>query len=620
MYYYKLSIIKSPLELLTYQSNTKLSINSIINTTLRNKSISAVIVQEVSKPDFKCIELSQDDITLNYFDDRQVALAKFISNYYICSLGEAFSLFIPFQNNIDNNIDKKVKEITLKNKLSPIQNQAKYFFDTYTTSLLFADTGSGKTEIYINIIKEYIDDNKQVLFLMPEISLTPQMEKRLKEVFGDIIAVWHSKITKKTKEKITTNLLNGTVKIIAGARSSLFLPFSNLGLIIVDEEHDDAYKSQQKPKVNVKDLSCYYASKFGIKTLLGSATPSLNSYHKFPHFRIKGTFYDSKKHINYVQNSEHLTNLIIQRIEHNLSNSNQAIVFLPTRANYKYQICDSCGESIECPFCSVSLSLHRDNRILKCHYCNYTQKITSICPTCQKENKKGILKNFRIGTSEVVEHLKDKFPTYNIAQFDRDKITTHTKLKKVLKSFDDREIDILVGTQMLSKGHDYPNVSLVIIIGIDSVLKMNDFRSREKALSLFKQISGRSGRAKDGEVIVQTNNSEFFTLYEDYEEFLKDELEFRRGLYPPFVKFAKITFGHKNANISNDAMTDMLKKLQSIIKNKNIEIVGYGQSQIFKVANKYYFEILLRCSDIKVMLQAIVYSKNDLAIVDIDPI
>ena len=345
---------------------------------------------------------------------------------------------------------------------------------------------------------------------MPEISLTPQMQKRLEKVFGKTIALWHSKITKKRRDAILDGVLDGSIKIVAGARSALFLPFKDLGLMIVDEEHDSSYKSDSKPRYNAKDLSLYIANKYDIQVILGSATPSISSFIKVPYFRIKQKYFNSKNNTIVFDNSAlQLNDTILSKISNTIANDKQVIIFLPTRANFKYQVCSDCGKAVECPYCSVSMSLYRDARALKCHYCNYTQKIPDTCPSCTT----GFIKNSRLGTAEVVEQLQQLFPQNTIGQFDRDKVRTDKQLRDILDKFNKNKIDILVGTQMLSKGHDYHNVSLAVILGIDSVLNMESYKARENALSLAIQIAGRSGRKTDGEVLIQTQNQEFFETH-----------------------------------------------------------------------------------------------------------
>ena len=610
--YYEIALLKSPLEPLTYSSMEDIKIGQKVSVPLqrRKKLLDGVVVKKVEKPSFKCILISE---ILNFnYDKKMLDTAKFISQYYVSSLGEALSLYTPFNEKFTNkNI---LEEFSCNIELSNTQEKALEFLNQNKTALLFANTGSGKTEIYIKAIENILNQNKQAILLMPEISLTPQMQKRLETVFGTSVAIWHSKIQKKKKETILQGLQEGSIKIIAGARSCLFLPYENLGLIVVDEEHDDSYKADNKPRLNVKDISIYLGSKYDIQLVLGSATPSISSFAKIPYIRIKETFFDTTKKIIYDEENLKLTNKIVNNIHTTLDKQKQVIVFLPTRANFKYQICADCSKSVECPFCSVSLSLHKYNKALMCHYCNYTQAIPTICPTC----KTGTIKNYRLGTAEVKEQLRIMFPNRIIESFDRDSIKTDKILRKTLKDFNEQKIDILVGTQMLSKGHDYHNVTLAVILGIDSIFNMTSYKIREKALSLTLQIAGRSGRNGDGEVIIQTKNKEFFTEYieqKDYEDFLKDELDCRADIYPPNIRLAKVVFSHSNGIIAKEKLDFYV---QQVINQNDIELIGFKECAVFKIANKYRYEMLIRSKNIKKLLEFLHSIDSSIASIDMD--
>ncbi|MBL3519018.1 primosomal protein N' [Arcobacter lanthieri] len=614
MNYYELAILKSPLQNLTFQSKENIDIGSKVLVQLANRKnfIEAVIVKQVEKPEFNCSNIIE--ICDEFYSSFMLELATFISKYYVCSLGYALSIFQAFNKNIkDDNIDIKIDS---KIELSNFQQKAKDFLDEKRQALLFASTGAGKTEIYIKTIEENIKSNSQAILLMPEISLTPQMQKRLEKVFGNSIAIWHSKITTKKKKEILIGLQNGSIKLIAGARSALFLPYTNLQLIIVDEEHDDSYKSDQTPRYNAKDLSIYISKKYDIRLILGSATPSIGSFHKIPYFNLDKTFFETKKEYIFEENCQTISPKSLSKIDSTLKSGNQVIVFLPTRANFKHQICFDCGKSVECPFCSVSMSLHKNDLALKCHYCGYTQKIPEFCPSC----KTGIIKNHRVGTAQIQEELEANFPNINIKRFDKDEIKSEKVLKSTLKDFNDNKIDILVGTQMLSKGHDYHNVKLAVVLGIDFVLNMNSYKAREKALSLLIQISGRSGRSGFGEVIIETKNEDFFKYYleeSNYLEFLQSEMEFRKDLYPPFVKLARIVFSNKNGLKVKEETLEVVNLFKTI---QDIEVIGFGECAIFKIANKYRYEILLRSNNTKALLNALHSIKSSDASIDMDTI
>lgn len=611
MNYYEVALLKSPLQKLTYSAFEELPIGQQVLVSIKNrkKLSTGVILKKVQQPPFKCNLI--DSITELFYSPQMLEVSKFISLYYVCSMGESLGLYTPFEKStqiIQKNFNSEIV-------LSKVQQRAFNFCNKNKTSLLFANTGSGKTEIYIKMIEKHINQGKQTILLMPEISLTPQMETRLKKVFSNSVAIWHSKIQKKKKEEIILGIQKGEIKIIAGARSTLFLPLNNIGLIIVDEEHDDSYKSEQKPRINVKDLAIYMGSRYDIQVILGSATPSLTTFTKIPYIRVQETFFDTKKIFTYDESNLSLTPTIIDKLQDRINKKEQSIVFLPTRANFKYQICSDCGKSCECPFCSVSLSLHKNNRTLQCHYCNYTQQIVEKCPSC----KTGTLKNYRLGTAELVEQLKEIFPNQVIEAFDKDSVKTNTQLKKILKSFNDNKIDILVGTQMLSKGHDYHNVTLAVILGIDSVLKMSSYKVREKTLSLTLQLAGRSGRSGKGEVLIQTKNKEFFQTYleqKDYKRFLEEELHNRLNLYPPKIRLARVLFKHKNGLKAQEEMNFYVNQL--LQHHKEIQLIGFKESTIFKIANQYRYEILIRSDNTKKLLEFLHSITSPIASIDMD--
>ena len=600
---------------MTYHSKESLESGDIVEVLFQNRIKKAVVIKETDKPEYSTKEIEKKlDI---FYPKKYQNIAKFISTYYVCSLGDAFSVLLPFKKEkTDEVTDTPYKEKYELKSLSSKQKKAYEFIKNSDTSLLFGDTGSGKTEVYIHLIADILAKGKNIIFLMPEISLTPQMQKRLKAVFGKTVAIWHSKITKKKKVEILEGLQKGDIKIVAGARSALFLPVENLGLIIVDEEHDSSYKSNSRPRYNARDLAVYFGKVLNAKVLLGSATPTLESYQKYPHFRLKGSFAGSKKEFIYEKNSDEISNNILNELNDILKAKKQAIVFLPTRANYKYISCLECGSFITCPYCSVGMSLHRVKNALLCHYCGYIERVPKECPKCGSSH----LNSFRMGTEEVKQRLQKVFLKANIAKFDADAVKSVRELNRVLKEFNDGTIDILVGTQMLSKGHDYSGIALSVVMGIDTVLAQNDFRARQNAISLAVQIAGRSGRSDKAKVVIQTSNEEFFKKYiNEYELFLKDELKYRKDLYPPFKKLARVLIAHKNEEKAKDIMRETLNCLKQHLQN-GVEIVGSGEANIKKIASKYRYHILLRSSSSKAMLQTLSSCNHPNIEMDIDPI
>ena len=597
------------MEPLTFSSTDLYSPLDLVIVPFQKKEKEALVLEQVCKPEFDTVEIiSSTDFYLN---KKQFDFASFISQYYFSSLGDALSLFVPYKRDAQA---IATEHIVSNISLSTRQEKALATMHKNKVSLLFGDTGSGKTEIYMKWFEEILAKEQRVLMLMPEISLSPQMQIRLEEHFGNSVVMWHSKLTKKQKEKNLEKIYNGTARVIAGARSALFLPIEDLGLIVVDEEHDDSYKASSRPRYHARDMAIYYAKLLNIPILLGSATPSLSSYIKFPHVRLKGGHFKQAKHFVYEPHIEEITPIIEEAVNKTTAKNEQSMLFLPTRANFKYMICDHCGYTYKCPYCDVGMSLHKFSRRVKCHYCNFQEPIPDNCPEC----KEGILKTSRLGTAEAVEYFKEKYPSLRVGQFDRDVITTQKKLKELLSSFNEGEIDLLIGTQMLSKGHDYHDVTLAVIQGIDNILQMSDYRAREKALSLLIQIAGRSGRKKDAIVLIQSFNEEFFKPFINaYEDFLEEEKEFRKEMYPPYKKLARLNFSDKKSENASKKMNEVLQKLYQM---NIVEIVGHGPSPIEKIANKFRFQILLRADKSTDLIKAIKASKNTMCEVDMDPL
>lgn len=609
MRYYELAVFGFYLQNLTFHSKEEIpALREVIIDLKNKKNLRALVLKECQKPEFQTKEIKE--ITSFSLSCVQFELAKFISYYYSSKLGFVLGLFSTYQTYTCDLI-----KIENEPKLSQKQKEALEFIKANPTSLLFADTGSGKTEIYICLIKQYLEQGKQVLLLMPEISLTPQMQKRLEVYFKDKFFLWHSKISKKKKQENLERFRKGEALLVAGARSALFLPFVNLGLVIVDEEHDNSYKASNQPYINARDLTLFLSSKFDIKVLLGSATPSLTSFYKQKSFRLKGTFFESKKHFLYDENELGVTPMLLGELQKSLENQKQAIIFLPTKANFRQIVCKDCGQTIKCPFCSIAMSLHKKRNVLKCHYCNYTSLIEQNCPSCQG----AMLEARKMGTAELQELLQEALPLARIAKFDSDEITSIRKLNAVLKDFNENKIDILIGTSMLAKGHDYHSVDLSVILGLDEYLFRPNFKASEETLALAMQVAGRAGRKGEGRVLLQTKNRNFFERYiEDYDSFLQDELENRKDLYPPFKRLLRIVIEDKEQKQAQNLCKKLVDQISHILK---VEIIGYGACSIEMLKGQYRFYILLRSDFYKALIKIQEYALNFKNVsVDIDPI
>ncbi|ANV97814.1 primosomal protein N' [Helicobacter enhydrae] len=616
MKYYLLAPIGLNTPSLTYSASAVVQEGRIVEIDIRNKSVMAVVLSEVQKPEFPCNEMN---ITEEFLLPHQIALAQFVTQYYCATLSQTYALFVPCQSQAP--IQYPTTQPPTFQPILPLSQQqqgAFEFIQSRECALLFGATGSGKSEVYIHCLVDVLASGKTALLLIPEIGLTPQMHKRLEKVFGASMGVWHSKISKKHKQKLLNGIQDGTIRLVIGTRSALFLPLQSLGMIIVDEEHDDSYKSQQAPRYNARDLAIYLGNKIGAKVLLGSATPSLKTYYQMREkqgiYRLKKHF-DTRVEILFLDEPTSLSARVCQSIEQEQREGRQIMIFTPTRANFKSLMCGDCGYSFACPFCSVSMSVHSRKNLLRCHYCHFTQALPISCPQCNG----GHLHSHRIGTAQISQELQERFPSMQIGIFDRDHIKTQKKLEETLGQFERSEIDCLVGTQMLSKGHDYPNVGLVVIMGLDYVLHSADYKAKEKAMSLLFQIKGRCGRYKNGKVLIQTQNQGLFEQYlEDYEAFLQSELQYVRDLYPPFKKLATLTFVNANAS---KAQAQMHKVLEILKKLDDIEVVGGGRACIERIKGKYRFVILLRSDRSVALIRAIsaslIYEKFE---IDIDPL
>jgi primosomal protein N' (replication factor Y) len=608
--YYEVALLKSHAPHLTYESSETITVGTKVWVPLKSKLKEAVILKAVSKPTFHTEAVVE---VLPYvYHNIQMKLAHFMASYYFSSLGEALGVMVPFSG--EASVTLEALEMEHLPTLSATQQEAYEALLKHPKALLFGVTGSGKTEIFIVLMAKVLREGKSAIFLMPEISLTPQMKKRLEVYFGKHVALWHSKLTKVQKSKILEGVASGKVRIVAGARSALFVPLPNLGLIVVDEEHDDSYKAMTRPRYHARDMALYLGEKCGAQVVLASATPSIASYTKHEVVRLTKPFVETKKAYHFTQGSS-LNSTILSTIQKHYESGGQSLLFLPTRGNFKYLYCSACGKTHLCPYCSVGMSLHRNYRYLKCHYCNFTEAIVDTCTECGHSP----LHSERMGTVEAIEQIEEAIEGICIEQFDKDSITTAKKLKEALARFEAKESHLLLGTQMLSKGHDYANITLSVILGLDYILGLADYRARERALSLMHQIAGRSGRSREAEVLIQSDNQDFFEAYlEDYEGFIKEELLFlEMANYPPFSSLARVLIAHKEEAKANQVLHDVLVSLRLYTE---VEIVGSGKAPIERVAGKFRYHVLLRASSKKVLLQALHGVKHLAVEIDMDPV
>ena len=506
-----------------------------------------------------------------------------------------------------------LNETQLNFELSPAQKTAlKQIQDAFLikqTCLLHGITASGKTQLYIHLIEEYMKQGKQVLYLLPEIALTSQIIRRLQLHFGGDIGIYHSKFNANERVEIWNKVKTGELKAVLGARSALLLPFSNLGLIIADEEHDASYKQQDPaPRYHARDSAIYYAGLFQAKVLLGSATPSIETYYnctqeKYALVNLTERFgqgalpkmelVDFKNRAETVNGVTVFTEGLLNNIAQTLEEKKQIILFQNRRGYSPYLLCETCGWIPHCEHCDVTLTYHKAKHKLSCHYCGSTYPVVASCAACGSSHF--IQKNF--GTEKIEEQVLEFFPDAKVARMDYDSIKGKNAHDALIKQFEQQRIDILVGTQMVVKGLDFEHVNLVGIVDADGILNFTDFRVNERAFQLMEQVSGRAGRKNaHGKVIVQVSNLKHpvlqFVKAHDYHALYQYELENRKQFaYPPFTRLIRIHFKHKEKHLSEEAAQIFVNGLNGQFANY---IMGPSQPVVDIILNQYIWEILIK--------------------------
>ena len=482
-------------------------------------------------------------------------------------------------------------------------------FKTRSVSLLHGITSSGKTQVYIRMIEKYLLENKQILYLVPEIALTSQIVRKLQQHFGGHLGIYHSRFSHNERFEIWNKVRSGEVKILLGARSSLFLPFTSLGLIIVDEEHDSSYKQQDPaPRYHARDAAIYYASLFNAKVLLGSATPAVESYYnalsgKYGFAELKErwgqvdlpviSLIDTKKYLQKDGSKVIVTPVLQEAIQDSLDHKNQVILFRNRRGYSPYQICKVCGWIPQCKNCDVSLTYHKLTNKLLCHYCGSSYPPVNTCAACGSQQF--IQRNF--GTEKIEEELETLFPAARVARMDIDSVRGKTAHDQLIRSFEQQRVDILVGTQMVVKGLDFDRVDLVGILDADSLLNFSEFRVNERAFQLMEQVSGRAGR-KDGrgKVLIQVANTKHpvlqYVMEHNYKLFYDQEMIARQHFfYPPFSRIIQISFRHKLKEVVQDAAALFALQLK---KDFERYITGPAEPVVGRIRNQYIMELMLK--------------------------
>ena len=481
----------------------------------------------------------------------------------------------------------------------------------YSAFLLHGVTGSGKTEIYIRAMRAALKRGRSAMMLVPEIALTPVFSRRLRAHFGDRVAIFHSSLTTGERFDEWSRLKRGEARVVIGTRSAVFAPVSDLGLVVIDEEHETSYRQQESPFYNGRDTAIVRARQAGAVVVLGSATPSLESFHNarggkynYLHLpdRIANRAMASAELIDMravfaTQGKQTIfSDQLVAAIEETHARGEQSIILLNRRGYSSFVLCRSCGESIRCPNCDVTLTYHRSESSIICHYCNHRQSAPSRCPACAGK----YIYYVGEGTEQIEELLSKRFPGLRIARLDRDTTVRRKLFERTIMEFSAGDLDMLVGTQMLAKGHDFPNVTLVGVVSVDAGLALPDFRSAERAFQLITQVAGRAGRGSlPGKVLIQTYHPNHYALrhasMQDYQRFYEEEIRYRKSMsYPPFVSLASLLVHGEELGRTLNIAAELRRALDEANAEQACRILGPAPAPLSRLRGEHRIQILLK--------------------------
>ena len=544
--------------------------------------------------------------------------------------------------NIDLNEEQAFVTSTIKNNM---------FDEDKKPYMIHGVTGSGKTEVYMDIIEYSLSQGLDSIVLVPEISLTPQTIARFKNKFGDIVGVFHSQLSEGEKHDVYKQIKDGEIRILIGARSALFAPFTSLGVIIIDEFHENAYKSEKNPKFSAIEVAKYIANKRDVTLVMGSATPSIEEYYKALNGEYKLLeinrrannkpmpkidIVDMKEELS-VGNKSIFSNKLKNEIKDTINNKNQVMLFLNRRGYANFVSCRNCSYVFSCNNCDISLTYHKKTNTGRCHYCGYEEQIPTECPECKSK----YIKPFGVGTQRIEEEIKSIFTDIRVLRLDKDTTSKKGSFEEILNKFKNREADVLIGTQMLSKGLDFDNVTLGGILSADMILKFPDFKSAETTFQLVTQVAGRAGRSyKDGKVILQTYDTNHYAIKHainyDFKGFYEDEIKIRKLFnYAPFNSMISVVVSGKDENIVKSNIKNMYDSLVYLLNQRGINdlsfILGPNQCSIGKINQNYRWQILFKDENIEINLlkgiikyicitkRDIVFNKDINISIDINP-
>lgn len=534
---------------------------------------------------------------------------------------------------LDDTYEKEKLEYELTDSQKEVLDRVD--FSSFKPYLLHGVTGSGKTLVYIKMIEKVLEEGKEAILLVPEISLTPQMVSIFKKQFGKVVAILHSSLSNGEKYDEWRKIENGDAKVVVGARSAIFAPFTNLGIIIIDEEHSSTYKQDNLPKYSAIDVAIWRAKNYNIPVVLGSATPSIESYTR----ALTGTYelLEMPFRVNHNLPKVSLINMknefkkgnrvfsldFVNKMNERLEKGEQVIVLLNRRGFSTVMTCKECGYTHKCPNCDIPLTYHQSSNSMKCHYCDYQTSKLFTCPECCSKN----INSFGMGTEKLESLINETFPLANVVRMDVDTTRRKGAHERIINDFKDGKYNVLLGTQMISKGLDFSNVTLVAVVNGDSSLNIPDFRSAERTFQLLNQVAGRAGRGdKKGEVIIQGFNMDHYSIVSasnhDYGSFYKEEMRIRKALkYPPYYNLCSIRVSGKNY----ETVTFEADKISSYLRREisNNIILGPSAANIPKINNVYYVGIIIKFKQTKEIISALnfvndKYKINSKVMVEVD--
>ena len=600
--------------LYTYCYDQDLDIGQIVSVDFRNSYAVGVIIDVVgSEFDGK---IKKIELILPYkIPEHYIKFAKFVSEYNLMRLGTVYSMIVPFSTDAILVPEKPIKTskiiaeppVILNDEQKSAVSEILQYKSKFKTILLHGITGSGKTEVFLEVAKNIMNSGcaNQILILVPEIALSNELAKKVASRLDCEVYIWHNTVAKPKKLNIWKKAINGDKFVIVGARSALFIPFSTLGLIIIDEEHDMSFKQSETAIYNARDMAIYLGYTLDIPVILSSATPSVESYYnaingKYKYIKLTSRYYKnatlpaiSIQDLRQEQINGVLSEYSRSEIQKCLDQQKQALIFVNRRGHTPKVLCRRCGERVTCPGCSAWLCYHLDTRELVCHYCDFRTPAKNICSNCGEPSLVGI----GAGIEKVQEECAELFPNARLLVLSSDTINTPNKIAKAIEKIKNSEVDIILGTQIVAKGHNFNNLSLVVITCVDAMLFGDDFRAIEKTFQLLYQVAGRAGRTGDtpGKVIIQTYNPDDYIMRiienNDVEKLYETEIQNRKiTQMPPFGKMVAITLSALSECEVAEFATKLILTMPRIA---GIKVLGPIQPAIYKIRSRYRLKILV---------------------------